>query len=644
MSGWLKNAFTRCSATSRRPVRRQTFRPRLTTLEDRLAPATLTVTNTADSGAGSLRDCVQKAAPGDTIVFSPAIDNQTITLKSQIQISNVLTITGRVVGVGGALVDKISGGNATRIFDINNAATNVSFNALVLENGEVTGDNGGAILVEPNCALGLSNCILQNNTAHVGGGVGGNGGAIENDGITNGSNNCLFTNNVADNQGGAINNTGQGVGQAPVRQPSHHHGRRGSAIGAHSHARQHTITPLAPAPGPVSPALQMQGSSFYTNTAKRGGAISTSGNTLIANCIFGGAGAVLPNTATGLGDDTGLGGAIYADGEATPTSKLTVTASTFTGNQALNSGSGGAIYSSMVADVETSTFASNSAARHGGAIYYVIVDLSNPPVAYSSSLTVNQDTFTGNMVQSAQLAGYGGAVATYSTLGAGSDTVKVTNSTFYQNLCSSANGVGRGGGLDLIADLTGNASATASFVNDTFFKNSIDNVGGGVSITLGNSGTGTNTAALTSLTINQNTAVNKGGGLYVDAAAGTVSVDNNIFDGNEVTVAGYNGPPDVTNTAAFRLEQYNLVGTSDNQFNPANGDILNDNPGLAGALANNNAKPYYPQTLALAVTSPGHEKGDQNLPNLSIPYYNDARGRIRQRNKVSIGAEDPDAI
>jgi len=46
-------------------------------LEDRYLLSTLTVLNTGDSGAGSLRDTISAAQNGDTIVFAPSLAGQT---------------------------------------------------------------------------------------------------------------------------------------------------------------------------------------------------------------------------------------------------------------------------------------------------------------------------------------------------------------------------------------------------------------------------------------------------------------------------------------------------------------------------------------------------------------------------------------
>src|SRR5579864_5407376 len=82
---------------NRRLVARKqsTYRPRLEALEDRWVPSTLMVSNNLDSGTGSLRAEIAAARSGDTIVFAPSVNGQTITLTSgELLISKNLTITG----------------------------------------------------------------------------------------------------------------------------------------------------------------------------------------------------------------------------------------------------------------------------------------------------------------------------------------------------------------------------------------------------------------------------------------------------------------------------------------------------------------------------------------------------------------------
>jgi hypothetical protein len=71
---WLRSLVARPNRTpARRAPRRPTCRPRVEALEDRTAPAVFTVTTTADSGVGSLRQAIldASATPGaDSIVFA----------------------------------------------------------------------------------------------------------------------------------------------------------------------------------------------------------------------------------------------------------------------------------------------------------------------------------------------------------------------------------------------------------------------------------------------------------------------------------------------------------------------------------------------------------------------------------------------
>lgn len=55
--------------------------------------ATITVRSNADAGAGSLRQALIDATPGDTIDFSPTAV-PTITLASELVIDKALTISG----------------------------------------------------------------------------------------------------------------------------------------------------------------------------------------------------------------------------------------------------------------------------------------------------------------------------------------------------------------------------------------------------------------------------------------------------------------------------------------------------------------------------------------------------------------------
>src|SRR5258708_21560999 len=78
--------------------------------------ATLTVTNTNDSGAGSLRQATADAMPGDTINFAAT---GVITLTNgELLVTNDLTVLGP-----GATNLAVSGNNSSRVLEVSSTAT-----------------------------------------------------------------------------------------------------------------------------------------------------------------------------------------------------------------------------------------------------------------------------------------------------------------------------------------------------------------------------------------------------------------------------------------------------------------------------------------------------------------------------------------
>src|SRR5207248_2953595 len=99
----VRQLFARVLAPRRpaRPVRRAAdlrAKPLLQALEGRVVPATFTVTNTANSGAGSLRQAIldANAASGpDTVIFSLPSGPQIISLQTALPtIFDPLTVLG----------------------------------------------------------------------------------------------------------------------------------------------------------------------------------------------------------------------------------------------------------------------------------------------------------------------------------------------------------------------------------------------------------------------------------------------------------------------------------------------------------------------------------------------------------------------
>ena len=152
-----------------------------------------TVTNENDTGPNSLRQLIDAAQSGDIIEFASGVDN--IVLASEISIDKNLTINGRDIN------DKITidGNNNSRIFIMSMSST-LAVSNLVLQNGKVENQNGGAVWVENGCHFIATNCFFENNQVATGYFT---GGAVGTNGIFTAIN-CVFLNNSSSFQGGAV--------------------------------------------------------------------------------------------------------------------------------------------------------------------------------------------------------------------------------------------------------------------------------------------------------------------------------------------------------------------------------------------------------------------------------------------------------
>lgn len=150
--------------------------------------ATITVTSTADSGAGTLRDAISQAAPGDTINFNltyPA----TINLSSDLTIFSSITIAGpgannlaisgqnstEVLYVTGGAVVTISGvtienGSAMMGGGIMDFASNLTLNDSAIVGNAAATSNGGGIFAFDQATLTLNRTTVSGNTAGAPGG------------------------------------------------------------------------------------------------------------------------------------------------------------------------------------------------------------------------------------------------------------------------------------------------------------------------------------------------------------------------------------------------------------------------------------------------------------------------------------------
>jgi hypothetical protein len=424
---------------SKRPSNRsRSFHPRLETLEDRTVLSTLTVTNTLDKGAGSLRDAITGAKDGDTIVFDPSLNNQTITLTSdQLTVNNSIDIAGP-----GASLLSISGADANRVFEVSGGKT-VTITGLTITHG-----------------LGKGNVKGQNSG-------GGGGGAILNDGSTVNLANDVFAYNQSSDHGGAISNGPNSV--LTVTNSSFIAniavGKVGSAY-VEGGAIWNTDNPSGATAVVIGCTFSSNqaigangGSTSGALSESNGGAIHSEGTDYLTvqNCTFIGNQAIAGNGGNGKGSavlsvDVATGGAIANDDGL----HLTVDSSTFSSNQAiggsnatsdsgpLGQGIGGAIVSEGVATITNSNFDHNLA--QGGS------------------------TNTGGSAVLGNGRGFGGAIA--NVVGTVLDSLTVTNCSFTDNL--AVGGVGNLGGLTVATGVGGgiaNQGGTATVTGSTFTGN-----------------------------------------------------------------------------------------------------------------------------------------------------------------------------
>jgi hypothetical protein len=157
---------------------------------------------TAPVPAGSLREAIINACPGNTITFDAAVTGQINLTAALPDISKNLTITGP-----GANVLEVRGsqtlGNSYRVFNVTSGVT-VNISSLTMNNGSDAlgggGVNNAGTLTLTECAIGNASTSSGNNTT-------GSGGGIQNSGTLNLIRSTV-SNNVASLNGGGIYNTG----------------------------------------------------------------------------------------------------------------------------------------------------------------------------------------------------------------------------------------------------------------------------------------------------------------------------------------------------------------------------------------------------------------------------------------------------
>jgi len=383
--------------------------------------ATITVTNSNDSGPGSLRQAIADASEDDTITFD---GDYTITLISNLTIDKNLTIDGETRTI------TISGNDTVRCFHV---FTNIhaTFNHLTITHGRTITPEiyshpvGGGIKIEEGAVVTLTNSVIDSNTATYYDAdwdfYYGHGGGIFNLGTLTVSG-TTFSNNVASASSGYVSGSGGAI-----------HNRGTLSVS------DSTFTGNAAESGGAiysssGTTLIVENSTFTGNSAPcGGGAISGRGMTTVSGCTIsdnlspgdwceGGAAGIDNNGGIMTVSDSTISGNIgvsNAGGFTNYEGELTVTDSAIYNNT--TGGVGGGIYNwwNATLTVQSCAIYSNTAEWGGGGIY------SGPE---SAQLFLINNTISGNS------ADYGGGIYN-------SGVLTVTNNTLTSN-AADVNGGG----------------------------------------------------------------------------------------------------------------------------------------------------------------------------------------------------------
>jgi predicted outer membrane repeat protein len=535
----------------------------LESLEDRLLPSTLNVTNLLDSGPGSLRAEIAAAAAGDTIVLDSSLSGQITLTSGELDITHNLTIQGP-----GAATLTVSGNNAQRVFHIL-PSVSATISGLTIANGSVPDFGAG---IESEGSLTLLNSTLTNNSAGQGGG--GVSFVVNNTGAASLTvSGSTFTNNTAPNGAGIFSSVTNSSGLVAVAVSGTDFGQN-TATGAGG-----AIDSFDVLSGTANATFSVSGGHFSNNTAQNGGAISTTLRTADAS-----QGTVTLSGAS-ITTNTALqnGGGVFSELTGSGSSQATITfgGDNLDGNTA--GGLGGGLDSTVTSSdsarvslqMTSGNFVGDGTAQVGGGIAsrVTVNGSGTAQAAFSSNISFNSASFSGGGLFSVvsdngagtatvTLSGFdafanqatggqgGGVFSTVTASGSGPASFNVSNAFISDNIAGGSgaglfdqvlslaggavstsvassfltdnnapSGFGSGGGAFLSVVAQNSGSATGTFSGDTITGNTVQENGGGVNASASSSGSGAASLSITNTTVNGNTAGNVGGGILVSVSA-----------------------------------------------------------------------------------------------------------------------------
>lgn len=441
-----------------------------------LEAATRTVTSSADSGPGSLREAITLSDAGDSILFAPSTNGVPILLTSgELLVDEDLTIVGN-----DTMNTVISAGMLSRIFRISDAM-NVELRGITLTMGQA--DEGGALHITGSEVI-LRDVAIHHGMAMLrGGAIFATGGSLWITGSELAWNTASGA--AATEGGGAIFNLDNMLTVDGMSALHHNmaNGASGSGGGLFT----------------ASGTVMLDHVMIHHNAANRaGGGIEITLGDLTLQDVH-----LDHNDVAGMAGtpNPGNGGGLHGTGAAT----IIITGGTVNGNSADREGGGlwNATGTMTVDNVQVDeNVAHGPAANDGGG------GLFNN----SGTLIVqNKTQVTNNVADGA--AGSGGGI--FNEIGG---QLVVDHSTISWNTAVRA-----GGGIEDNAGAAGSVHLTDVILNNNSTGSAPGN-GGGFHMT------GAGNAMIARGTVNENTAALEGGGLW--NGTGTMVVDSVLIDGN----------------------------------------------------------------------------------------------------------------
>jgi hypothetical protein len=490
-------------------------------LEARIAPATFVVTNTADSGSGSLRNALAQADVldgSDKIVFhlsAPSAHGEnTIALTSgELTSKGNVTITGP--GAGKLIIDAKQ---ASRVFDIddgnNQTVSPATISGISVLDGSSDSYGGGIYSTE---SLTLKSVVVSNCFGLFGGGV--TVPQFSNSPVMVNISNSLITDNGSDVGAGGLDLVRLSV-------------------------------------------ISIKNTVVTGNTAL---AASAGG---IYACIRGsGTGVTITGCVISGNSGAASGGLVVNNGSTLTTAKTIISGTTIAGNVLTSGAEGGGVFIEAGSTlISGSIIRNNRSSYNGGGI----------AAQGSGSLTISKTTISGNQTTAftnSDVNGGGGLLID----GLGSTTpkrVSIANSHIDDNRSANSGGgllaingvalsitgssfsgnnaTASGGGLSTSG--TGVDAVSLTVSGSTFSDNYTGVSGGGLSVV------GDGQVSISSSTLTGNLAESQGGGLYARSyAIANGLVMNNVIVSNNVGV-GFGGGMAIVGTTDFYVNGGYIAG------------------------------------------------------------------------------------